>query len=93
MFIFKHSLYSILENYAKWQLFRLFLDVLPPSSDFVEQLVDFREKILGKATPEQRLSCVRQVQLVLPLALGRVYADNILPPGTRVRNTNIKDNF
>ena len=76
-----------LEDYAKWQLFITFLEVVPQSSEFVERLRNFRKSVLGKATNELRLECVNLVQKVMPLALGRVYADHILQPGTRVSMT------
>lgn len=53
----------------------------------MEHLRNFRKFVLGKATNELRIECVSLVQEVMPLALGRVYADHILQPGTRVSMT------
>ena len=39
---------------------------------------------MGKPSLEQRQECVSQVEDIMPIALGRVYAQHILPSGYKV---------
>ena len=73
-----------LENYAKWQLTWLFSEQLGADDEFQEHLILFREKVKGKPTMEGRSRCVEQAQLTMPLALARLYAERILPSGSKV---------
>ena len=72
-----------LENYAKWQLTWMFSEQLA-DDEFQEHLILFREKVKGKPTMEERPRCVEQAQLTMPLALARLYAEHILPSGSKV---------
>ena len=75
---------SVLENYAKW-IFTYQLDDVLIFGDFLrETIVHFKEAVMGEPSMEQREQCVSTTESVMPIALGRVYAKNILPTGYKV---------
>ena len=39
---------------------------------------------MGKPSMRQREECVSVMENAMPIALGRVYAQHILPPGSKV---------
>ena len=47
-------------------------------------MIHFKEVVMGKPSLEQRQECVSQAEGIMPIALGRVYAQHILPSGSRV---------
>ena len=63
-----------------WQLSEIFL----PDSTIRDNLILFRQLVLGKPSMDQQQECVQIVDEALPLALGRVYAQYILPAGYKV---------
>ena len=73
-----------LENYAKWIITWQLKEVFLPYSSIRESLVLFRQMVLGKPSMDQQQECVSTVEEALPLALGRVYAQYILPDGFKV---------
>ena len=68
-----------------WQL----ADVFLPDAAIRESLVLFRQQVLGKPSMDQQQQCVSIVEMILPLALGRVYAQYILPEGYKVTITGL----
>lgn len=73
-----------LENYAKWIMTWQVSDIFLPDSTIRESLILFRQSVLGEPSMDQQQQCVQIVENVLPLALGRVYAEYILPSGYKV---------
>ena len=63
-----------------WQLAEIFV----PDATIRESLILFRQLVLGKPSMDQQQVCVKIVEQALPLALGRVYAQYILPDGYKV---------
>lgn len=49
-----------------------------------ESIINFREGALGKPSLEKRQECVSDTESAMPIALGRVYAEHILPSGSKV---------
>ena len=78
------STYRTLENYAKWQLTRSLNEQLRANPKFRDYLALFREKTRGEPTPEERSICVEQAEKIMGLAVVKLYAEHILPPGTKV---------
>ena len=78
---------SVLENYAKWrsawQLKQVFMTV--PTLN--QSIVYFKKAVMGEPSLDQRLHCVNATAHVMPLALGRVYAQHLLPSGYKVSYT------
>jgi predicted metalloendopeptidase len=73
-----------LENYAKWTMTWQLADIFLADDTIQESLVRFRQTVMGKPSLAQRQKCVSVVDDVLSFALGRVYAEYILPPGYKV---------
>ena len=76
--------HSILENYAKWQGTWALAQIFIPDSTIRQSIVEFKEAVMGKPSPAERQECVQVVEAVLPIALGRIYAANILPEDYKV---------
>jgi predicted metalloendopeptidase len=72
---------SILENYAKWRSTMQLAEVLMSGSSLRESIVHFKEAVMGEPSMEQRQQCVSTTASVMPVALGRVYAQRLLPSG------------
>lgn len=45
---------------------------------------EFKRVILGKADEEREISCTQLVEQIAPLALARIFVENILPDGATV---------
>ena len=58
--------------------------VLMLGSSLRESIVHFKEAVMGEPSMEQRLECVNATAYVMPFALGRVYAQHILPSDYKV---------
>ena len=63
-----------------WELAEIFL----PDSIIRESLNLFRELVLGKPSMDEQQKCVKIVDKIFPIALGRVYAEHLLPQGYKV---------
>ncbi|CAI8022690.1 Endothelin-converting enzyme 1 [Geodia barretti] len=72
---------EILENYAKWSMTWQLAEIFVPDTTIRESLILFRQLVLGKPSMDQQQECVQIVEQMLPLALGRVYAQYLLPDG------------
>ncbi|CAI7997216.1 Phosphate-regulating neutral endopeptidase PHEX, partial [Geodia barretti] len=70
-----------LENYAKWSMTWQLAEIFVPDATIRESLILFRQLVLGKPSMDEQQECVQIVEQVLPLALGRVYAQYLLPDG------------
>ena len=66
-----------------WEIAQLFL----PDNTIRQAMIHFNEVFLGKPSMEERQECVSVVEFILPFALGRVYAEYILPSGDKVSHT------
>ena len=53
-------------------------------SSLRESIVHFKEAVMGEPSMEQRQQCVSTTASVMPVALGRVYAQRLLPSGYKV---------
>ena len=73
-----------LENYAKWMMTWELAALFSPDSSIRDSLTLFRQLVLGKPSMDEQQMCVQMVDKALPLALGRVYAQYILPAGYKV---------
>ena len=74
----------MLENYAKWQLTWELSNIFIPDNAITESLIYLQEVLLGKPSLREKQLCVEVVNDVLPIALGRLYAEHILPSGYKV---------
>ena len=59
-------------------------EVLMSGTSLRESIVHFKEAVMGEPSMEQRLECVNATAFAMPFALGRVYAQHILPSGYKV---------
>jgi predicted metalloendopeptidase len=71
----------VLENYAKWISTWQLAEVLLSGSSLRETIAHFKEAVMGEPSMEQRQQCVSTTASVMPVALGRVYAQRLLPSG------------
>lgn len=65
-----------LQNYARWQLVRLFVPSL--DQECVNAFQQFTNVITNNGIPEREEMCVGMVQEYLPLAVWRPYADTVV---------------
>jgi predicted metalloendopeptidase len=72
---------QVMENYAKWRSTMQLAEVLMSGSSLRESIVHFKEAVMGEPSMEQRQQCVSTTASVMPVALGRVYAQRLLPSG------------
>ena len=86
--LFAHC--SVLANYAKWIFTWQLADVLTSGISLREHIVHLKEAVMGKPSMEQRDQCVSTTSSVMPIALGRVYAQHILPTGYKVSYLQIE---
>ena len=63
-----------------WELAQLFF----PDSNIRNAMKLFKEGLLRKPTMEERDECVAMADSVMPIAMGRVYAEYLLPKGYKV---------
>ena len=62
----------------------LLSEVLMSGTSLRESIVHFKEAVMGEPSMKQRQECVNVTAYAMPFALGRVYAQHILPPGYKV---------
>ena len=75
---------SVLENYAKWQTTLKIEMALSVVNTIRETMNQFKETFLAKPSMEQRQECVSYVESAMRFLLGRIYAEHILPSGSKV---------
>ena len=63
-----------------WQLSQIFM----PDSNIRNAMIYFKEVFLRKPSMEERQECVEFADSVMPIAMGRVYAEYVLPEGYKV---------
>ena len=73
---------SALQNYARWQLVRLFVPSL--DQECVNAFQQFTNVITNNGIPEREEMCVGMVQEYLPLAVWRPYADTVVTTNAQV---------
>ncbi len=76
-------IHSTLKNYAKWQLVYPFVDHVDTETTAI--MKEFKRIAFGKADEERQISCVQIAETIEPLALARVFVENLLPDGYTVR--------
>lgn len=75
-------MHSTLKNYAKWQLVYQYFDHV--DTETLAIIKEFKRVILGKADEEREISCTELVEQIAPLAMARIFVENILPDGATV---------
>ena len=75
---------STLENYAKWQVTWHLSQIFLSDSTIQYSIRALKEAAMGEPSMGERRECVKLVEKIMPIALGRVYADKILPSGYKV---------
>ncbi len=74
--------FSTVKNYAKWQLVYQFLDHVDTETTAIA--TELKRIALRTVDAERAISCVQMTEQVLPLALARVFVENLLPDGVTV---------
>ncbi len=73
---------STLKNYAKWQLVYQFSDHV--DTETIAIMKEFKRIVFGKADEDRGTSCVQLAEAIVPLAMARVFVENLLPDGNTV---------
>ena len=73
-----------LQNYAKWQLLYTWMPYL--NDDIVNDYYQFQllNNPLAQVPSTRNQACMTVLQVVMPYALGRVFAESILPNNSKV---------
>lgn len=72
-----------MKDYAKWQLLYQYLSYVDTETLSIAN--EIQRIAFGKNDDERAITCVQVVEEVVPLALSRVFVENLLPDGVTVR--------